>query len=152
MMKYVFDKNNKNYHDDPQHNLAFLKAQEYYYNNFHEAKQIGRYEKGYITLNEVLTGIGFEPEEAGVVLGWMFGPDRDNYIDFGIEQKEDGTIYLEFNTEFINWHYIVGSWDYIFGFPYKQTKTESENERLKKEIEDLKETIVRLAMIKAEML
>lgn len=108
MIEKVFDANNMNYKkDDPEYNLMFLRTMEVYFNDLLTSKR-HPYGRGYVRLVDVLTEIGFGPDPIGYISGWMTGYECENtVIDFGIEEKEDGSISLNFNDDLINWDYVM---------------------------------------------
>ena len=61
--------------------------------------------RGYITLNEVLRGIGLHETSAGQIVGWQTKGNGDGYVDFGIKQirtciDDEGLAYLlDFNVD-----------------------------------------------------
>ena len=61
--------------------------------------------RGYITLNEILRGLGMEETTAGQIVGWTIKGEGDNYVDFNIRQirtdgSEDGCAFLlDFNVD-----------------------------------------------------
>ena len=77
----IFDEYNPEWKDNAERNLYFLNCQQRYANDLLKAR-------GYLTLNEVYSSLGFEPTTAGVHVGWVYKPNGndngDNYIDFGI--------------------------------------------------------------------
>lgn len=102
---------------DPVYNLAFLKAQETYFNNVLNAR-------GHVFLNEIYDALGFERTSAGSVVGWIKG-NGDGFIDFGIidhtyrqcdeyNANENSTLaytkvdgfYLDFNVDGVIWDKI----------------------------------------------
>lgn len=75
-----FDELSPNYTKNPEHNLAFLRGQQAYFNDLLRIR-------GYVFLNEVYDALGILPTTAGQAVGWVFNEDDDkidNYIDFGI--------------------------------------------------------------------
>ena len=61
----------------------------------------------HVLLNEVHDHFGFEHTQPGSVVGWVIGPDGDNYIDFGIfdaynssfVNEQERSIILDFNVD-----------------------------------------------------
>ena len=87
--------------------MMFLRAQQNYANDLLRAR-------GYLTLNEVLDGLGIQGTQmlrkAGMVVGWKYEKDNqygDNDVCFDIystyRKREDGNvepcIILDFNVE-----------------------------------------------------
>lgn len=77
----------------PEYNLAFLRAQQNYWNDQLQVK-------GYVLLNDVYDNLGLERSSAGAVVGWVYGKDLpgDNYIDFGCFADEQMDRFIEFMT------------------------------------------------------
>ena len=78
---------------DPEHNLMFLRRQQYYANFLF-------WSKGYLFLNEVYDMLGIPRTGAGQVVGWIYNeknPTGANYVDFGIYD-----IYNEKARDFVN--------------------------------------------------
>lgn len=74
-----FDKHNPNFNEHtPSLNEAFLQSHQIYANRRLQAK-------GYLLLNEVYEALGYEPTEAGCVVGWVRKSRGgvDGYVDFG---------------------------------------------------------------------
>lgn len=74
-----FDSSNKNWRDDPEENLMFLKKVQ------RECNHIFK-ENGYLFLNQVYSKLGVEETEEGNRYGWWY----DNYIPFGINFVDFG--------------------------------------------------------------
>jgi hypothetical protein len=63
--------------------------------------------RGHVFLNEIYDHFGIEHSSAGAVVGWILGPEGDNYIDFGIfdaYQRDfvngwERSILLDFNVD-----------------------------------------------------
>ena len=75
-----FDELSPNYTKNAEHNLAFLRGQQSYFNDLLRIR-------GYVFLNEVYDALGIPPSSAGQVVGWVFDEDSDksdSYISFGI--------------------------------------------------------------------
>lgn len=59
-----------------EYNLDFLKCKEEHFNNMLLIK-------GFVTVNDVYSELGFPPTEAGMICGWRYKSDRgDGYISF----------------------------------------------------------------------
>lgn len=72
-----YTKGNREYdRRSEMYNLAYLEAQQAYFNNILHAR-------GHVFLSEVYDALGFERTPASIVVGWIDGIG-DNYIDFGI--------------------------------------------------------------------
>jgi len=75
-----FDQTNPNYNEHtPSLNEHFLNSQRIYANRRLQTR-------GYLFLNEVYEPLGFEPTEAGQIVGWVRKSRGgiDGYVDFGI--------------------------------------------------------------------
>lgn len=97
-----FDKLNKNWQNEAEYNLAFLRAQQQYANDMLLAR-------GHMLLNDVYDALGIERSYAGSVVGWVHG-NGDSYIDFGIYNADnekardfvnglENSILLDFNVD-----------------------------------------------------
>ncbi len=59
-----------------EYNLSFLEHKEEHFTNMLAVR-------GLVTMNDVFSELGFEPTEAGMVVGWKYNSERgDNYISF----------------------------------------------------------------------
>lgn len=83
----IFDEYSNEWKKDPELNKLFVQCQQNYANNLLQTR-------GHMFLNEVYDMLGLERSRAGAVVGWVIGPDGDNYIDFGM--------YDAHNTGFVN--------------------------------------------------
>lgn len=72
-----FDASSRMYQGNPEYDLLFLKSQQNYANDL-------LHTRGHLFLNEVYDALGLDHTEAGALVGWILGPDGDNYVDFGI--------------------------------------------------------------------
>lgn len=97
-----FDRDNRNWSPEWEYNRIFLQAQQNYAN---QRLQV----RGWLLLNEVYESLGIPQTKAGCVVGWHIGKDGDNYVDFGIFDKNkemarhfvngnEGVILLDFNV------------------------------------------------------
>lgn len=90
-----FDEHNPNYQKNAEFNRLFLIQQQNYAN---EKLRI----RGYLFLNEVYEMLGFQAEQMGQIVGWIYDekdPVGDNYVDFGIHDIDD-----ESKRLFVNGH------------------------------------------------
>ena len=98
-----FDPLSTSWSKEPEYNLIFLRAQQSYANDLLKAR-------GHVFLNEVYDMLGTPRSKAGSVVGWiLIGDHRDNWIDFGIWDKDDNvrdfvngresSILLDFNVD-----------------------------------------------------
>lgn len=96
----LFDSMSSNWTNEPEYNLVFLKAQQNYLNNLLHVR-------GHVFLNEVYDALDIPRSRAGQIVGWVIGADGDNYIDFGLYEKEssrfvngiENAILLDFNVD-----------------------------------------------------
>lgn len=72
-----FDESCKQWDKDPAYNLTFLKSQQDYFNNLLRIR-------GHVFLNEIYDALGIDRTGYGQTVGWVFGGDGDNMIDFGL--------------------------------------------------------------------
>ena len=90
-----FDKSSPYFEGNDDYDMMFLRAQQNYANDLLRAR-------GYLTLNEVLDGLGIQGTQmlrkAGMVVGWYYdkkNPDSDDQIDLRIQEiyldNHDGT-------------------------------------------------------------
>lgn len=102
-----FDKSSPYFEGNDDYDMMFLRAQQNYANDLLRARE-------YLTLNEVLDGLGIQGtnmlRKAGMVVGWKYEKDNqhgDNDVCFDTHRtyrrREDGTvepcIILDFNVE-----------------------------------------------------
>ena len=98
-----FDEGCAQWSKTPEYNLMFLRAQQSYYNDLLKSR-------GHVFLNEIYDALGIPRTKAGSIVGWVIGPDGDNYIDFGIFDGENDrardfvngyerSILLDFNVD-----------------------------------------------------
>lgn len=88
-----FDCGSREWMKDPEANLAFLRAQQNYFNQQLRVK-------GRIFLNEVYRALDIPETKAGQVVGWVYDPENaigDNYIDFGFYD-----VFKENSRDFVN--------------------------------------------------
>lgn len=84
--------------NDPIYNMAFLKCIEAYVNILLRVRDRDRY---VVTFNEVLKYLGMEEDDKlGLLMGWA---GKDDFIDFGIEDAENGEYRLDFNCRVLHW-------------------------------------------------
>jgi hypothetical protein len=60
----------------PEMNFNFLRAQQIYINDKLRLR-------GHVFLNEVYDALGLDRSPEGAVVGWVYGGEGDNFIDFG---------------------------------------------------------------------
>lgn len=95
-----FDEASPNWVKDPELNRLFVQCQQNYLNDRLQVK-------GHVFLNEAYDLLGIDRSRAGAVVGWVVGPDGDNYIDFGIYEAHNAafvngwerSILLDFNVD-----------------------------------------------------
>lgn len=103
-----FDRYNPNWNSaNKSLNLFFLKCQQTYLNDQLRVR-------GHLTLNEVYDALGFDRTSDGLILGWVIGKDKNNFVDFGIYNPEnergrafvngdEDAILLDFNIDGVIW-------------------------------------------------
>lgn len=72
-----FDESSTEFQKNADMNRLFIMTQQNYCNNILQSR-------GHLFLNEVYEWLGFEHTREGSVVGWVLGPEGDNYVDFGI--------------------------------------------------------------------
>lgn len=104
MYARFFDNENKNWSPVPEYNILFLRSQQNYANDRLRAK-------GHLFLNDVYDMLGMERTTPGAVVGWLWQHGGDNYVDFGIFNREmqpqhydffrglEGAVLLDFNVD-----------------------------------------------------
>jgi len=103
MYARFFDDSSTEWQKSPDYNMAFLRAQQNYFNNILQSR-------GHVFLNEIYDALGFQRSQAGAVVGWVIGEGRDNFIDFGLFNGEsqssrdfvngyEQSILLDFNVD-----------------------------------------------------
>lgn len=92
----VFDPSCKYWEDCQEYNVLYLKAQQNYYNDILRSR-------GYVFLRDIYEDFGFPITQTSLFVGWYYDQTNafvDNYIDFDIHVKEDGSgIELDFNVD-----------------------------------------------------
>lgn len=91
MYARFFDSSSSSWSPLPEYNVVFLRSQQNYLNDRLKAK-------GHVFLNEVYDALGIERTPAGAVVGWLWKGDGDNYIDFGIFNREMQPQHYDFFT------------------------------------------------------
>lgn len=98
-----FDEGNVNFQKNAEYNLIWLKGHQVFFNQMLEAR-------GHVFLNEVYDALGYERTGPGALVGWVYGGEGDNYIDFGIYDVnneaarrfvngDERAVYLDFNVD-----------------------------------------------------
>ena len=74
-----FDETNPNWYKNApaHHNQMFLQTQQQYANDLLRSR-------GHIFLNEVYDMLHLERSKEGAIVGWVWGGDGNNYVDFGV--------------------------------------------------------------------
>lgn len=72
-----FDESSSEWTKNADYNMMFLQSQQNYWNNMLQAR-------GHVFLNEIYDALGLPRSQAGAVVGWVIGENRDNFIDFGL--------------------------------------------------------------------
>lgn len=96
---------NRNWENNIEYNLMFLRAQERYANDLLKSKKR-------LFLNEVYEMLGLPRSKAGQIVGWIYNeenPSGDNYVDFGLyddnptysdsPNESEASILLDFNVD-----------------------------------------------------
>lgn len=77
-------------------NLAFLKAQEQYWNDILRCR-------GHVFLNEVYDELGIPRSTAGAIVGWVYNPEGgEHQIDFGIFRDINDEVRRDFVNGYTN--------------------------------------------------
>jgi hypothetical protein len=96
----LFDETSVQYHKNAELNKLFILAQQNYLNDVLRAR-------GHVFLNEAYDALGLERSTAGAVVGWVIDVTGDNYIDFGLYNKQSARftngiercVVLDFNVD-----------------------------------------------------
>lgn len=92
----VFDSSCKGWEEDQKFNVMYLKAEQNYFNDILK-------NRGYVFLRDILECLGIPITQTSLFVGWYYdlsNASGDNYIDFDIHEKEDGSgIELDFNVD-----------------------------------------------------
>lgn len=94
----TFDSTCKNWENNREFNLIFLKSQEHYYNDILVSR-------GYVFLRDILEYLGLPITKTSLFVGWYYdldNPSGDNYIDFNLPKinEENGSdITIDFNVD-----------------------------------------------------
>lgn len=87
-----FDETSTQWSKTPSYNLMYIQAQQ---NSFNELLQA----RGHVFLNEVYDSLGIPRSAAGAIVGWVLDNGGDNYIDFGVFDKQS-----KIKRDFVNGH------------------------------------------------
>lgn len=98
-----FDECSSSWSKDPEYNRFFVQCQQNYANDL-------LLSRGHVFLNEIYDMLGLERTRAGAVVGWVLDGDGDNFIDFGVFNKDyqparqfvngaERSILLDFNVD-----------------------------------------------------
>ena len=85
MYARFFDPTSRSWSKDPEVNNVFIRAHQRYANDL-------LISRGHVFLNEVYDMLGLDRSTAGAAVGWLHTPDSDrgdNFIDFGLLQRDD---------------------------------------------------------------
>lgn len=104
-----FDSTNRNWDQNPNFSMMFLRSQQNYLNDL-------LHTRGHVFLNEVYDALGFKHTQVGSIVGWIDGLG-DSYIDFGLYDKheenvrrfvngDENCILLDFNHDGVIWDKI----------------------------------------------
>lgn len=93
---------NPNWTPSNEYNIMFLKSQERFANDLLRTRKR-------LFLNDVYRMLGLPATKAGQVIGWVYDPERDNYVDFGLYKDNlsysdyvngfDPAILVDFNVD-----------------------------------------------------
>ena len=105
-----FDEGSPYWEKNAELNRLFVQCQQNYANNILQSR-------GHVFLNEVYDMFGIERSQAGCVVGWVLGPDGDNYVDFGMFDAynrdfvngQERSILLDFNVDGVVYDKIGGA-------------------------------------------
>lgn len=103
----VFDEYSRAWEKDPELNQIFLRCQQNYANHKLQSR-------GHMFLNEIYESLGLDHTREGAVVGWIIGKGGDDYIDFGIFDRESSrftsgfepSVWLDFNVDGVIWDKI----------------------------------------------
>lgn len=98
-----FDESNRNWSRSDDQNFYFIRIVQQHMNDQLKAR-------GHVLLNDAYDALGMERTPEGCVVGWKLDNDGDNYIDFGIYDKDDErkrafvhgrerSVHLDFNVD-----------------------------------------------------
>lgn len=95
----------------PEYNLMFLRSNQCWLNDKLRAD-------GHLFLNQVYDQLGLPHTKEGAVVGWLYGKGGDDYVDFGLFNRQmepqhfdfftgrDDAIWLDFNVDGVIWDKI----------------------------------------------
>lgn len=97
MSKYAvkYDENCAVWEDDKNYNLMFLHRIESYCNEMLLVR-------GYLFLRDVYERMGIPVTRDSCCVGWIFEQNNkigDNYVEFDIQEDDDGNIFVDFNVD-----------------------------------------------------
>jgi Family of unknown function (DUF6353) len=95
-----FDESSACWEKDPELNHLFVLCQQNYANDLLTAR-------GHVFLNEVYDMLGIDRSSAGQVVGWVLGPEGDNYVSFSVFEPPNArfvngwerSVLLDFNVD-----------------------------------------------------
>lgn len=104
-----FDETNRNWDQNTEFSLMFLRAQQQIFTDQLRAK-------GHVFLNDVLEALGYEHSPVGSLVGWVKGMG-DDFVDFGLYDPNNdsakafinglsGAVLLNFNVDGVIWDKI----------------------------------------------
>lgn len=92
----IYDSSCKNWDKNREFNLVYLRSTQTYFNDMLKSM-------GYVFLRDIYEYLGFPVTQTSLFVGWYYDLTNafgDNYIDFSIHEKEDGSgIELDFNVD-----------------------------------------------------
>lgn len=77
-----FDDTSPHWQPTPELSLFFLRTTQSYANDLLKVR-------GHVFLNEVYDMLGLSRSSSGAVIGWVISKDGDNFVDFGLYDKDD---------------------------------------------------------------
>lgn len=95
MYARVFDSSCKNWEENREWNLMFLKAAQNYFNDILKSA-------GYVFLRDVYEHLGIPVTKTSLMVGWVYDLKNgfvNNHIDFGIQPKDGADIQMDFNVD-----------------------------------------------------
>lgn len=98
-----FDESSSQWDKHTGYNLQYLRGQQNYFNDILKVR-------GHVFLNEVYDALGIPRSPDGALVGWVYGKNGDDYIDFGIYDLDnlkardfvngyERSILLDFNVD-----------------------------------------------------
>lgn len=98
MYAQTFNSTCKDWSENREFNLLYLKSQQHYFNDVLKAR-------GYVFLRDIYEYLGLPVTKTSLFVGWYYDLDNplgDNYIDFGLlkdEEENTANITMDFNVD-----------------------------------------------------